>query len=242
MVNPPSFIVQLRSGVTRRRRDGFTLIELTIALAIAGVMFAAVALSLGALTGTKAKAAAGELGGVIRSLYDTAALSGKTCRLVFQLSGPKGVEGGSRYWAECASGNLTTSKNRDEELKDANRRESNKGRGEEEHRWSSSGGDSTLQSLLEVEQSRVESSAKFAQFTSPQIEPRELPASVKLSVWTRHQREATDSGTAYLYFFPQGFTEKAQIYVRQGDNVWTLSVAPLTGKTSVVAEALEVPK
>jgi general secretion pathway protein H len=65
---------------------------------------------------------------------------------------------------------------------------------------------------------------------------------VKLSVWTRHQREVARSGTAYLYFFPQGFTERAQLYVRQGDNVWTLSVSPLTGKTSVVGEALEVPR
>jgi len=47
---------------------------------------------------------------------------------------------------------------------------------------------------------------------------------------------------AYLYFFPQGFTEKAHVYVRQGDNVWTLAVSPLTGKVEIAGEALEVPK
>jgi general secretion pathway protein H len=61
-------------------------------------------------------------------------------------------------------------------------------------------------------------------------------------VWTRHQREPADKGVAYLYFFPQGFTEKAHVYVKQGDNVWTLAVSSLTGKVEIAGEALEVPK
>jgi general secretion pathway protein H len=32
------------------------------------------------------------------------------------------------------------------------------------------------------------------------------------------------------------------VYVRQGDNVWTLTVSPLTGKVNIVAEELEVPR
>ena len=51
-----------------------------------------------------------------------------------------------------------------------------------------------------------------------------------------------DSGLAYLYFFPQGYTERAQVYVRQGNNVWTLPVSPLTGQASIVGGELEVPK
>jgi general secretion pathway protein H len=95
------------------------MIELSIALAIAAVMFSAAVFSIGALTGTKAKTAAAELGGVIRSLYDTAAISGKTCRLVFQLAGENEDDGVTQYWAECASGNITARKDRDAELKDA---------------------------------------------------------------------------------------------------------------------------
>jgi general secretion pathway protein H len=30
--------------------------------------------------------------------------------------------------------------------------------------------------------------------------------------------------------------------VKQGDNVWTLAVSPLTGKVDIAGEALEVPK
>src|SRR5262249_12216478 len=73
------------SGAAR----GLTLIEVTIAMAIVALLFAAVVISVGAILGTKAKSTAAELAGVVRSLYDTAALSGKTCRLVFQLPGPR---------------------------------------------------------------------------------------------------------------------------------------------------------
>src|SRR5437868_4928344 len=101
---------QTRSSASLTRPPGgFTLIELAISLAIIAALLSAAVVSIGAVLGTKARAAAGELGGVIRSLYDTAALSGKTCRLVFKLSGEK--EEGAEYWAECAQGSLTTSGN-----------------------------------------------------------------------------------------------------------------------------------
>lgn len=227
------------------RRGGFTLIELSVALAIAAVMFAGAVVSIGALTGTKAKAAAGELGGTIRSLYDTASLSGKTCRLVFQLPGPKDEDVGVKYRAECAAGGLTARKDRDDELKDADRDEREKDRRKESDNrfrsFGSSGNEPSLQELLAVEKDRVDGAAKYSDYTSPEISSHELPSSVQVSVWTRHQRDVVKSGPAYLYFFPQGYTEKAYVYVRQGSNVWTLVVSPLTGKTTVVAEELEVP-
>ncbi|HLL55180.1 MAG TPA: prepilin-type cleavage/methylation domain-containing protein, partial [Myxococcaceae bacterium] len=88
----------------------------------------------------------------------------------------------------------------------------------------------------------VDSAATYQQYTAPEIEARELPANVRLSVWTKHQRQPVKSGLAYLYFFPQGYTEKAMVIVNQGDNAWTLTISPLTGKVSVVSEALEVPR
>jgi general secretion pathway protein H len=92
------------------------------------------------------------------------------------------------------------------------------------------------------EKERVETAAKYSNYTAPEIEPHEFPRSVRVSIWTKHQRDAVGSGIAYLYFFPQGFTERAMVFVRQGNNVWTLLVSPLTGKTSVVGEQLEVPR
>ena len=46
------------------------------------------------------------------------------------------------------------------------------------------------------EKERVESVARFQGFQDPQVKPRALPPSVKVSVWTRHQREPVTSGVA----------------------------------------------
>lgn len=221
-----------------------TLIEIMVALAVVGVMFGSVVVGVGALTGSKARASTGELAGVIRSLYDTAALTGKTCRLVFDLGVASRDDDRPpvAYWAECAAGAVTAGRDRDARVDAA--AASTKAGARPERRKSELGFGSSpsLQELSAQERDRIESAATFSEFTSPEIAKRQLPGSVKLSVWTRHQTAEATQGRAYLYFFPQGFTERAMIFVSQGGNSWTLTVAPLTGKATVVGDRLEVPR
>jgi general secretion pathway protein H len=227
--------------MSRRRPTGFTLIELLVALTIAALMFAALILGLGALTGTRARKALGELGAAARSLYDTAALTGNTCRLVFLL--PKDDSAEFSYRAECASGPVTSSLDRDQELRQATKaalEAEKRGKGKRSPAGPSSSG-STLLDLLDSEKERVEKAATFSAFTTPEIQPRKM-SGVRVSVWTAHQRTKADTGLAYLYFFPQGYTERAQVTVRQGHNVWTLLVSPITGKTSIVDGEPELPR
>jgi len=87
----------------------------------------------------------------------------------------------------------------------------------------------------------VEKAVAYSAFSSPEIEPHSM-SGVRVSVWTSHQKAKVDSGLAYLYFFPQGYTERAMVTVRQGRNVWTLQINPLTGKTSIVDGEPEIPK
>jgi general secretion pathway protein H len=227
-----------------RARKGITLIELVVALGIVVVLFAAVIYGVGALTGAKAKEASAELAGTIRALYDTAALSGKTCRLVFELPQKNDEDGAVRYHAECAKGAITAGADRVDEQRAAAKKEE-KRRDEANSRFRSLAGDDTgpnLQELMAREKNRVEESAKFSNFTSEDVPERSLPAGVEVEVWTSKLKVPTKSGVAYLYFFPQGFTERAQIYVKQGKSTWTLAVSPLTGKTVIHAEALELPR
>lgn len=236
---------------SHRAQRGLTLIEISIAIIIVAMLFSAAVMGIGSLTGAKAKGSAGELAGLIRSLYDSAALRGKTCRLVFEIPDPKS-EQATRYHAECAEGAVTTARDRDETLRAENTereraaRNRGSGGGRDERRSYVGGGSGTnapsAQELLEGEKLRVENAARFSSYTSEEVPARELPADVKVSVWTRNQRQPVENGVAYLYFFPQGYTEKAYVYVQQGDNVWTLDVSPLTGKVQIVAEALEVPR
>ncbi|QSQ18625.1 prepilin-type N-terminal cleavage/methylation domain-containing protein [Pyxidicoccus parkwayensis] len=244
--------LRTRRGLTparRRAQRGLTLIEISIAIIIVAMLFSAAVMGIGSITGAKAKGAAGEMAGLIRSLYDSAALRGKTCRLVFEIPDPKAEEP-TRYHAECAEGAVTTARDRDAALRDENRERERNERsggkappGETRRNYMVSGGDApSTTDLMEGEKQRVESASRFSSYTSEEVPVRELPPDVKVSVWTRQQREPVESGVAYLYFFPQGYTEKAYVYLRQGDNVWTLDVSPLTGKVQVVAEALEVPR
>jgi general secretion pathway protein H len=221
-----------------------------IVIAVIALITGGAIMSIGSLLGTKAKEASVELSGTIRLLYDSAALTGRTCRLVFTLPDVKDLEGRVKYKAECAKGALAARRDRDTELKDLDKLEKERARKSasqlkaEDNKYKSllSATNPTLQELQSREKLRVEEEAKYASFASAEISERTFPASVRLSVWTRHQREAVKSGTAYLYFFPAGFTERSQIVVTQGSNAWTLVVSSLTGRVNVVSDALEVPK
>lgn len=225
-----------------RSRRGLTLIEIVVALGIVTLLFAGVVMSVGALTGAKAKESSTELAGTIRALYDTAALSGRTCRLVFTLPEPKDDEGEVTWRAECAKAGATASRKRDDELKAARKTLKDKVAEDPRFRRLDSDDAPTLQQLQEQEKNRVEESAKFSDFSSEDVVEKTLPSGVKIEVWTSKQREASKTGIAYLYFFPQGYTERAQVWVRQGDNTWTLTISPLTGKTKIHNEDLEVPR
>jgi general secretion pathway protein H len=254
-----------RAGTTLRAPRGLTLIELMVALAVAAALFSAVVLGLGALTGARARKAMGELGAAARSLYDTAALTGNTCRLVFLL--PRDDSAEFSYRAECAKGPVTSAMDRDQEIRDATKaaveayRKNSRGGaratepapdprsaasgsgayGPYGSYGSSGSSGSSLLDVLDAEKARVEKAAAFSAFTTAEIQPRKMNG-VRVSVWTSHQRAKIDTGLAYLYFFPQGYTERAQVTVRQGKNVWTLLVSPFTGKTSIVDGEPEIPK
>lgn len=229
-----------------RASRGLTLIELTVAMGVVVVLFASVVWGVGALTGAKAKESSAELANIIRSLYDSAALSGRTCRLVFQLPEKGDEETPVTYHAECAKSGVTAAAKRDEELRAANTAQKEKAKDQKDpkdtrFRRLDSDEAPSLQELMAREKERVDETAKFSNFNTEDVPDRTLPSNVRVEVWTQKQRDPVKSGAAYLYFFPQGFTERAQIYVRQGKNTWTIAVQPLTGKTVVVAEDLEVP-
>jgi len=231
----------VRRRVRPSQVHGLTLIEITVALGIVVLLFAAVVFGVGALTGAKAKESSTELAGTIRALYDTAALSGRTCRLVFTLPQPRDEETPVTWRAECANSGATANAKRDEELREA-RSAKDKLKDDDRFRRLDSDAAPTLQQLQEQEKERVDSAAKFSNFSNEDVVEKTLPSNVKIEVWTQKQREPAKSGVAYLYFFPQGYTERAQVWVRQGDNTWTLTISPLTGKTKIHNEDLAVPR
>src|SRR3954468_10182189 len=82
-----------------RRHSGMTLIEIGVALAVAGLMLAVAIPALSAVTRAQLRQRTGQLAGAVRSLYGSAAISGHTCRLVLDLDA-------NAYWSECAKTNV----------------------------------------------------------------------------------------------------------------------------------------
>src|SRR3954462_10365200 len=88
----------------RERPDsGMTLIEIGVALAVAGLMLAVAIPALSAVTRAQLRPRTGQLAGAVRSLYGSAAIAGHTCRLVFDLDA-------NAYWSECAKTNVRLSR------------------------------------------------------------------------------------------------------------------------------------
>lgn len=211
----------------RAGERGLTLIEVTIALLIVGLLVFVAIPSIEALVGVRAREEAGRISGAIRYMYGQSALTGKPCRMVFDLDARK-------YWAECTEDRFTVALDKES---------SRDGQAvvDEPSSWSREPADPLDEGLALRQQ--VEKEAEFSSFTSSEITERSMPDGANLAVWTAHQTEKYTAGKAYLHFFPQGNTEKAHIYVSSdhGD-VYTLVVSALSGKVRVVNEELELPR
>jgi general secretion pathway protein H len=201
--------------------SGYTLIELVIVVAVIGVLAAAALPALQGVTGANARAAAGELSGAMRYLFEVSALRRETCRLAMDL------DGGS-WWAECTAERFVMGR---EKLGEQRREEDDE---ELADRFADE---------RDVDRRRLLATAKFGQFSDRLAKRRALPGGTRFEgVWVEHQREPFNRGMAYVYFFPQGRTEQARVPVKDGDNAYSVVLQPFTGQARVVTGVPEVPR
>lgn len=226
--------VQLSSRLLADEQ-GLTLIEISIALLIVGLMLVAVIPSIEGVTGVRAREAASKISGVVRYMYNESALSGRPCRMVFDLDA-------RQYWAECTEGHFVMNAER-ERSRGGSKLDDEVAKDKLDRELSSSAGFSVDDvDQIKAEKERILKQAEFSEFTNDTVEHQKLPKGVDLAVWVDHQREKYTKGQAYLYFFPQGYTERAQLYLSSGSTTYTIQVQPLTGKAKVAAEELELPR
>jgi general secretion pathway protein H len=208
------------------RARGMTLIEVSIALAIAGLMVAVAIPAIGNVTRADLRQKAGQLAGAVRSMYGATALAGKSCRLVFDLDA-------GTYQAECAKGAVRLS--REGERSRNGVRELSK---EEELLADSKG----KESLSEEDKTRLELLQKSAFQASSAVPVTQLGKTVQFDgIWIQHQPERYVAGKAFLYFWPSGLTESASIQLEQGEDVISLIVSPLTGRVQVISGREDAP-
>ncbi len=205
-----------------RQHRGMTLIEIGVTLGVIALMLSVAIPALSAVTRAQLRQKSGQLAGAIRSLYGAAAIAGHTCRLVFDLDA-------GAYWSECAKTNVRLSREGERSQNGA--------------RLASPEEDlPPRDSMSEEEREKLDLLKKSAFAPTTDVPKTELGGSVRFTdVWVQHQPERYTTGKSFLYFWSSGLTEEASIHVAQGDDVYSLIVAPLTGRVKIVADRVNAP-
>ena len=208
-----------------RRDSGMTLIEIGVALCVAGLMLAIAIPALSAVTRAQLRQKSGQLAGGVRALYGAAAIAGRTCRLVLDLDA-------NAYWSECAKANVRLSREGERSLNGARVATREEELQQEPQR----------EGLSEEEREKLALAQRSAFAPSNDIPRTDLGGSVKFTdVWVQHQPERYSSGKAFLYFWSSGLTEEASLHLAQGDDVFSLIVSPLTGRVKIAGDRVDAP-
>lgn len=70
------------------------------------------------------------------------------------------------------------------------------------------------------------------------VKEKKLPTGLRVSsVETINMKAPQTTGTAYVYFFPEGFVEAAAVQISNDKVTWTLVFNPLTGQADIIEKA-----
>jgi prepilin-type N-terminal cleavage/methylation domain-containing protein len=207
-----------RSGLPRKKNKGITLIELLVAMAIVGAIFAAAATGLRSALGVNLKSSASRLASTLRYLSNKAVTDHMYLRVVFDLEGQS-------YHVEESQDPFVISP--EEEL--AEEKEEKK---EEEAPEGEEGEEAPKEA------------AGFAPSESRLLKPSKLPSDVFFKdVYISYLNQKKENGKAYTYFFPDGFATATLINLRDDDDEehFAVEVLPLSGQVKVFGEYRESP-
>jgi general secretion pathway protein H len=223
-----------RGGAAHASRRGLTLVEILVVLSIVAIVTGTAIAGSMQLPSARLRGAATMLTSAIKVAYTRATATSRDLRLVMDVD-RQGI-----WLEESSSPMLVQSKDK-----------------------SPTGG---AEAVTQVEREALEERDQILQgppIPKPKFKPvheygfgethegaetggaRPLGRGVKFrSVQTGHDDAPRTSGRAYLYFWPGGLTERASIQIQiDEDTILSLEVAPLTGKVTVKAGAvdLEIP-
>lgn len=229
-----------------RTEGGFTLVETVIAIAIIALVVAVSVPVVSSISRAELRMASGRVSALLRTTYEQAALSGGTTRLVIDLQKGTLVPEAQEKISFLALGDEAEEHkfaapdkkaDKDTQAEDDNATLS------EQDLAGSLGELATLAKAFGFAGEGVGGgSAGPAPFAATG-EGYTLPEGLSITgFWAKHLREELREGQGYLYFFPLGHTEHAIIFLaEEGGSVYSIEVAPLSGKVTVHDERIEVP-
>ena len=257
-----------------REEAGFTIMELMIVAAIFGLIMVTATLSLKNLTRADLRSAAGKTAASMRYIFDRAAMTGNYMRLAMDLKKGHIWAEWSEDLISLRAGRDQHVLEGGEKDASAEARAMLKGNKASRQGGSDFlgsmlglGGDDDLtedDEALDDEQFAAGLNGKMITEEAylaglPVLRPKasfkplknivartvKLASGIKIaSVITPRLTQATTSGMAYVYFFPQGHSEPAVIYFTEKDDpekVYSVVLHPLTGRAVVYPCEYDVP-
>lgn len=208
-----------------RTREGMTLIEVLVVIALIALATGAVTMSVGALTRTKLRSACMRIVAASSFAYNRAVADGKTLRVIIDMEqGRLSIEEARTKVTLARADDPRRDRLDDEDDLDAvDPWEAAKQRLEETYRPSFG-------------------RSPFGPLTRRDGQPSERHKNVPLGDGIRvaamhlpHEREVRLGGRGAIYYFPTGFTENAVIHLTDGDDsrVYAVEIHPLTGRGKV---------
>lgn len=216
------------SDSRKRHDDAFTLIELTIVIAIIALIVAGATMGVRALARTDLRSAAVKVSGSMRFAFDRATTTGRHYRLAVDFTG------GDVHLE--MSENPYVMLREEAARKPGDTSEEDQTKPLETLRPQTSIGGFDLASLPQ------RPPADFQAFTESRMKPVALGRITVKSIWTPRYAEPRTEGKAFLYYFPQGFAEEAVVVLSHGDAAYSLLQHPLTGKVKVLAYEYQVAR
>lgn len=214
-----------------RSREGFTLFELIVAIAIVALLMSLVISGANRYLETDMKKASNRLGSTIRYLYNKSITDGTYLRLVIDL-------GERSYWVEATRDPvlLTTEDNGDKKKEEEKKTEQ---KPEEEATAEEEGtGAETQTATGQIPKLEIKE-PEFSQVESYLLKPTKLPDPVFFKdVITEHQPVPVEGGQATINFFPNGYVEHAIINLRDEDDEvhYSIETNPITGRVKITNE------
>jgi len=193
-----------------RHSKGFTILEVMVTMVIIGLIVAVAIPSFQSLSGTRVRSTANQFVGLIQDIYNRSVLGAKVFRLVIDLERKE-------YWVEYTA---------EEVLLDSPEN-------------SDSSEDKNLLNTDELQNADYLKKPAFFKVEEDWGKQRTLPAGVIFfRFWADDLRTPTESGTAYLYFYPTGYVQKASISLakdRSTQFLLSITTEPLTGEANITS-------
>jgi len=220
----------------REPSGGYTLLEIMIVVAIMIGLITVGTVGMRRLRHSDLRTAASRLAGAIKYTYDRAITTGKYYRLVIDIDRRAFVpQVSDEKFYLVRGGRHAATQGEDES--DENTEAAGKGGASAGAPLGASPPSGAVKAKVGL------GKARFTNDMPPDRRQAVLEGVNIAAVWTPRTEEPVTSGRAYLYFFPQGMTERAIIHLTDTSGMtYSLLVHPLTGRVTIRSERVELPR